>query len=105
MTRLCGCARPKAPPLLVRAARCVLTASGSRSVTSRGDVLEATIGAEPRRRSTFDRIGAGDRVNVETPLTVPGTHTVGCPADSAEVSSAMRMTHAGNPFGFLNPIQ
>ncbi|OXM54655.1 3,4-dihydroxy-2-butanone 4-phosphate synthase [Amycolatopsis thailandensis] len=34
------------------------------------DVLEAVLSAETRRRSTFDTLGAGDAVNVETPLQV-----------------------------------
>jgi len=35
----------------------------------RGEVLEATVAEETRRRSTFDVLSTGDRVNVELPLT------------------------------------
>jgi 3,4-dihydroxy 2-butanone 4-phosphate synthase/3,4-dihydroxy 2-butanone 4-phosphate synthase/GTP cyclohydrolase II len=34
------------------------------------EVFGATVAAETRRRSTFDSLGTGDRVNVELPLTV-----------------------------------
>jgi 3,4-dihydroxy 2-butanone 4-phosphate synthase len=45
--------------------------SGVRlTVQDLGDeVFGATVAAETRRRSTFDSLGAGDRVNVELPLT------------------------------------
>src|SRR5450755_2806933 len=48
--------------------------SGVRlTAQERGDgMFGATIAAETRRRSTFDALAAGDRVNVELPLRAGG---------------------------------
>jgi 3,4-dihydroxy 2-butanone 4-phosphate synthase len=58
-----------APALAAGSSVCV---SGVRlTVQDVGDeVFGATVAAETRRRSTFDSLGTGDRVNVELPLTV-----------------------------------
>jgi 3,4-dihydroxy 2-butanone 4-phosphate synthase/3,4-dihydroxy 2-butanone 4-phosphate synthase/GTP cyclohydrolase II len=61
-----------APAISTGSSVCV---SGVRlTVQDLGDeVFGATVTAETRRRSTFDSLGAGDRVNVELPLTAGGT--------------------------------
>ena len=58
-----------APAIAAGSSVCV---SGVRlTVQDVGDeVFGATVAAETRRRSTFDSLGTGDRVNVELPLTV-----------------------------------
>ena len=58
-----------APAIAAGGSVCV---SGVRlTVQDVGDeVFGATVAAETRRRSTFDSLGTGDRVNVELPLTV-----------------------------------
>lgn len=58
-----------APAIAAGSSVCV---SGVRlTVQDAGDeVFGATVAAETRRRSTFDSLGTGDRVNVELPLTV-----------------------------------
>jgi 3,4-dihydroxy 2-butanone 4-phosphate synthase len=58
-----------APAIAAAGSVCV---SGVRlTVQDVGDeVFGATVAAETRRRSTFDSLGTGDRVNVELPLTV-----------------------------------
>jgi 3,4-dihydroxy 2-butanone 4-phosphate synthase/3,4-dihydroxy 2-butanone 4-phosphate synthase/GTP cyclohydrolase II len=60
------------PAIRLGSAVCV---SGVRLTVQdlRDETFVATVTAETRRRSTFDSLGAGDRVNVELPLTAGGT--------------------------------